>query len=162
MQLPHPKCQNASLLTPPLQLACNVALAADAAACGAGARQKLGDAQVNFDDDDDADDEHHHHVHHHHHRYLRSIFSQARNRNHIDRSKCSACSISHCTIFRISSLALLFTSCMFVAITAAQHVNAAPLGTWANASSLSVGRGGLAATSLPNDGLAIFAGGQGA
>jgi len=48
MQLLHPTRQHASLLTPPLQLACNVALAADAAACGAGARQKLGDAQVQF------------------------------------------------------------------------------------------------------------------
>jgi len=46
MQLLHLTCQHASLLTPPLQLACNVALAADAAACGAGARQKLGDVQV--------------------------------------------------------------------------------------------------------------------
>jgi hypothetical protein len=47
---------------------------------------------------------------------------------------------------------------MFVAIAAAQHVNAAPLGTWTTAS-LSVARESLAATSLPNDGLAIFAGG---
>ena len=51
---------------------------------------------------------------------------------------------------------------MFVAIAAAQHVNAAPLGTWDNASSLSVARASLAATSLPNDGLAIFAGGESA
>ena len=32
----------------PLHLPSNDALAADAAACGAGARQKLGDAQVQF------------------------------------------------------------------------------------------------------------------
>jgi hypothetical protein len=112
--------------------------------------------------DDDADEEHHHHIHHHHHHIFRSFFLQAQNRNHSYRSKCSTCSISHRTIFRISSLALLFTGCMFVAIAAAQHVDAAPLGTWTNASSLSVARYGLAATSLPNDGLAIFAGGAGA
>ncbi len=87
------------------------------------------------------------------------FFSQAQNRNHSDRSKRSTCSISLRTIFRISSLALLFTSCMFVAIAAAQHVNAVPLGTWANASSLSVARYNLAATSLPNDGLASGAAG---
>ena len=50
MQLLHLTCHHASLFTP-LQLACNVALAADAAACasGAGELQKLGDAQVQFD-----------------------------------------------------------------------------------------------------------------
>ena len=87
------------------------------------------------------------------------ICAQVHHRNHSDRSKRITCSISRHNIFRISSLALLFTGCIFVAIAAAQHVNAAPLGTWANASSLSVARGTLAATSLPNDGLAIFAGG---
>jgi hypothetical protein len=88
------------------------------------------------DDEHDAHDEHHHPIHHHHHQHLRSFISQAQNRNHSDRSKCSSCSISHRTIFRISSLALLFSGCMFVAIAAAQHANAAPLGTWTNSLSL--------------------------
>ena len=89
------------------------------------------------------------------------IFAQVRHRNHSYRSKRCTCIISHRYIFRISSLALLFTGCIFVAIDAAQHVNAAPVapvGTWATAL-LSVARESLAATSLSNDGLAIFAGG---
>ena len=89
------------------------------------------------------------------------IFAQVHSRNHSDRSKCHTFSIRHRYIFRISSLALLFTGCIFVAIDAAQHVNAAPVapvGTWATAL-LSVARESLAATSLSNDGLAIFAGG---
>ena len=89
------------------------------------------------------------------------IFAQVHSRNHSDRRKCRTFSIRHRYIFRISSLALLFTGCIFVAIDAAQHVNAAPVapvGTWATAL-LSVARESLAATSLSNDGLAIFAGG---
>jgi hypothetical protein len=92
------------------------------------------------------------------------ICAQVHHRNHSDRSKRYTCSISHRNIFRISSLALLFTGCIFVVIAAAQHVNSAPVtpvGTWTTAS-LSVARCCLAATSLPNDGLAIFAGGYGA
>ena len=42
----HPTFQNASLSTFTLQLPYNVALTADAAACGAGAQQKHGAAQV--------------------------------------------------------------------------------------------------------------------
>ena len=89
------------------------------------------------------------------------IFAQVHHRNHSNRSKCSTRSIRNRNISRISSLALLLTGCICVAIVAAQHVNSAPVtpvGTWATAA-LSVGRGGLAATSLPNEGLAIFAGG---
>jgi hypothetical protein len=56
------------------------------------------------------------------------------------------------------SLVLLFAGCVFVSMVAAQHGNSAPPGTWTNAT-LSVARGYLAATSLPNEGLAIFAGG---
>ena len=50
MQLLHLTSHRASdsLFTLPLQPARNVALAADAAACRSGARQKLGDAQVQF------------------------------------------------------------------------------------------------------------------
>ena len=87
-----------------------------------------------------------------------ALFSQAPSFNHSYRSTCCTCSNSHRHIFRISSLALLFTGCMYIAIAAAQHVNAVPLGTWTTAS-LSVARYLIAATSLPNDGLAIFAGG---
>jgi hypothetical protein len=56
------------------------------------------------------------------------------------------------------SLVLLFAGCVFVSMAAAQHDNSASLGTWTNAT-LSVARGPVAATSLPNEGLAIFAGG---
>jgi hypothetical protein len=96
--------------------------------------------------------------------FLLFIFAQVHSRNHSDRSKCRTFSIRHRYTFGISSLALLFTGCIFVAIAAAQHVNSAPvtpLGTWATAQ-LSVDRANLAATSLPNDGLTIFAGGTGA
>ena len=92
------------------------------------------------------------------------ICAQVHHRNHSDRSKRYTCSINHRTIFRISSLALIFIGCIVVVIVAVQHVNAAPVapvGTWATAS-LSVARFSLAATSLSNDGLAIFAGGASA
>ena len=92
------------------------------------------------------------------------IFAQVHNRNHSNRSKCSLRSCINRNISRISSLALLFTGCICVAIVAAQHVNSAPVtpvGTWATAA-LSVARYALAATSLPNEGLAIFAGGASA
>ena len=56
------------------------------------------------------------------------------------------------------SLVLLFAGCVFVSMAAAQHGNSASPGTWTTAA-LSVARAALAATSLPNDGLAIFAGG---
>jgi len=56
------------------------------------------------------------------------------------------------------SLVLLFAGCVFVSTAAAQHGNSVSPGTWTTAA-LSVGSYGLAATSLPNDGLAIFAGG---
>ncbi len=58
------------------------------------------------------------------------------------------------------SLFLLFASCICVSMAAAQHANSASPGTWTTAT-LSVARFNLAATSLPNDGLAIFAGGGG-
>ena len=41
------------------------------------------------------------------------------------------------------------------------HIFNSTVGVWTTAA-LSVARSGVAATSLPNDGLAIFAGGQGA
>ena len=59
------------------------------------------------------------------------------------------------------SLVLLFAGCVFVSMAAAQHGNSASPGTWTTAT-LSVARYYLAATSLPNDGLAIFAGGSSA
>ena len=59
------------------------------------------------------------------------------------------------------SLVLLFAACVFVSMAAAQHGNSASPGTWTTAA-LSVARNFLAATSLPNEGLAIFAGGGGA
>ena len=59
------------------------------------------------------------------------------------------------------SLVLLFAGCVFVSMAAAQHGNSVSPGAWTTAT-LSVGRDYLAATSLPNDGLAIFAGGVGA
>ena len=59
------------------------------------------------------------------------------------------------------SLVLLFAGCVFVSMAAAQHGNSASPGTWTNAT-LSVARFLLAAASLPNEGLAIFAGGVGA
>ena len=58
------------------------------------------------------------------------------------------------------SLVLLFVGCVFVSMAAAQHANSASPGTWTSAT-LSVARFNLAATSLPNDGLAIFTGGGG-
>ena len=60
-----------------------------------------------------------------------------------------------------SSLVLLFAACVFVSMAAAQHGNSASPGTWTTAA-LSVPRAVFAATSLPNEGLAIFAGGVGA
>ena len=57
------------------------------------------------------------------------------------------------------SLVLLFAGCVFVSMAAAQHGNSASPGAWTTAA-LSVARDFLAATSLPNDGLAIFAGGD--
>jgi hypothetical protein len=71
------------------------------------------------------------------------------------RSHCSTCRIG-----RRSSLAVLFAGWMFFSV--AQCGDSASIGTWANASSLSIARGTFAATSLPNYGLAIFGGGNGA
>ena len=59
------------------------------------------------------------------------------------------------------SLVLLFAGCVFVSMAAAQQGNSASPGTWTS-STLSVARWDLAATSLPNYGLAIFAGGSSA
>jgi hypothetical protein len=60
-----------------------------------------------------------------------------------------------------SSLVLLFAACVFVSMAAAQHGNSASPGTWTTAA-LSVARYALSATSLPNEGLAIFASGYSA
>ncbi len=55
---------------------------------------------------------------------------------------------------------LLNCACGLLAHAAAQEVASGSLGIW-SAATLSVGRYALAATSLPNQGLAIFAGGWG-
>jgi hypothetical protein len=58
----------------------------------------------------------------------------------------------------VAAAAVMF-ACSVAAAHAAQQVAASySLGTWSTAA-LSVARGGLAATSLPNLGVAIFAGG---
>jgi hypothetical protein len=59
-----------------------------------------------------------------------------------------------------AAAAAVMFACSAVAAHAAQHVAVSlPLGTWSTAA-LSVGRRLLAATSLPNLGVAIFAGGE--
>jgi hypothetical protein len=59
-----------------------------------------------------------------------------------------------------AAAAAVMLVCSVVAAHAAQHVAVSlPLGTWSTAA-LSVGRRLLAATSLPNLGVAIFAGGE--
>jgi hypothetical protein len=55
---------------------------------------------------------------------------------------------------------LLHCACSLLVHAAAQKVVSESLGTWSTAN-LSEARSNLAATSLPNEGLAIFAGGQG-
>ncbi len=65
-------------------------------------------------------------------------------------------------MLRSGSLVLLFAGCVYVSMAAAHYGNSVSPGTWTNASALSVARYYLAATSLPNDGLAIFAGGSSA
>jgi hypothetical protein len=60
-----------------------------------------------------------------------------------------------------AAAAAVMLACSVAAAHAAQHVAASySLGTWSTAN-LSVARSSLAATSLPNVGVAIFAGGQG-
>jgi hypothetical protein len=84
---------------------------------------------------------------------------QSRPRSHCRES--SACISGRRSMLCIGSIVLLFAGCLFVSVAAAQYGNSASPGTWTN-STLIIAREWLAATSLPNDGLAIFAGGGGA
>ena len=86
------------------------------------------------------------------------MFDKVQSRTRSRRSHCNAFSIRLRSVLCSCRLALLFVSCVFISIVAGQHGNSASPGTWVNAI-LSVARCSLAATSLPIDGLAMFAGG---